>query len=117
MLKGISPVISPELLMTIAEMGHGDEIVIADAHFPGHTFNGNVVRADGLDIPQLSELGSAAEVQAFCEINYGLDLPMTDILPVRGAGAHPFFRAVRAETPLMRSTKAFPASILTPASL
>ena len=49
MLKGISPVVSPELLKTLAEMGHGDEIVISDAHFPGHTFNPRVVRADGID--------------------------------------------------------------------
>lgn len=48
MLKGISPVISPELLKILAEMGHGDEIVISDAHFPAHTFNEKVVRADGL---------------------------------------------------------------------
>ena len=44
MLKGISPVVSPDLLKTLAEMGHGDEIVIADAHFPGHTFNSRVLR-------------------------------------------------------------------------
>ena len=49
MLKGISPVVSPDLLKTLAEMGHGDEIVISDAHFPGHTFNARVIRADGLD--------------------------------------------------------------------
>lgn len=48
MLKGISPVISPDLLKTLAEMGHGDEIVFSDAHFPGHTFNANVLRADGI---------------------------------------------------------------------
>lgn len=48
MLKGISPVISPNLLKIMAEMGHGDEIVISDAHFPAHTFNSNVVRADGV---------------------------------------------------------------------
>ena len=47
MLIGISPVISPELLNAIYRMGHGDEIVLADAHFPGETFNGNVIRADG----------------------------------------------------------------------
>ncbi|MFD3190392.1 glutathione peroxidase [Sedimentitalea sp. HM32M-2] len=44
------------------------------------------------------ELDSAAEVRAFCALNYDLDLPMTDISPVRGAAAHPFYRAVRAET-------------------
>lgn len=53
MLKGISPCISPDLLKTLAEMGHGDEIVLADAHFPGHTFNGRVLRADGLAITTL----------------------------------------------------------------
>ena len=53
MLKGISPLISPELLKILAEMGHGDEIIFADAHFPGHTFNGRVVRADGLKIDAL----------------------------------------------------------------
>ena len=44
------------------------------------------------------ELATAAEVKDFCEVNFGLDLPMTDITPVRGAGAHPFYRALRAET-------------------
>ena len=48
MLKGISPVISPELIKTLAEMGHGDEIVVSDAHFPGHTLNARVIRADGI---------------------------------------------------------------------
>jgi L-fucose mutarotase len=53
MLKGISPVITPDLLKVLAEMGHGDELVLADAHFPGHTFGRRVLRADGLRIPQL----------------------------------------------------------------
>lgn len=35
MLKGISPFLSPDLLHALASMGHGDEIVLADAHFPG----------------------------------------------------------------------------------
>ena len=34
MLKGISPLLSPELLHILASMGHGDEIVLADANFP-----------------------------------------------------------------------------------
>ena len=56
MLKGISPVLSPELLMTLAEMGHGDEIVISDAHFPAHTFGrdgARVMRADGVGADRL----------------------------------------------------------------
>ena len=55
MLKGISPVISPELLKIMAEMGHGDEIVLADAHFPGHTLCKTIVRADGVRISDLLE--------------------------------------------------------------
>ena len=53
MLKGISPCISPDLLKVLAEMGHGDEIILADAHFPGHTVNPCVLRADGLDVTTL----------------------------------------------------------------
>ncbi len=55
MLKGISPLFSPDLLSAIYEMGHGNEILLADAHFPGNTYNNNVIRADGLRIPSLIE--------------------------------------------------------------
>lgn len=34
MLKGMPSILSPELLMILMEMGHGDEIVIADGNFP-----------------------------------------------------------------------------------
>ena len=53
MLIGISPVLSPELLALLCRMGHGDEIVLADAHFPGETFGRRVLRADGVRIPEL----------------------------------------------------------------
>jgi L-fucose mutarotase len=53
MLKGISPSVSPELLKAIAEMGHGDEIVLADAHFPGHSLNARTLRADGVSVVTL----------------------------------------------------------------
>ena len=53
MLKGISPLLSPELLAGLYRMGHGDEIVLADAHFPGEAVNRRVIRADGLRIAPL----------------------------------------------------------------
>lgn len=53
MLKGISPILSPQLLACLCEMGHGDFIVLADAHFPGHSVNQRVLRADGLRVPAL----------------------------------------------------------------
>jgi L-fucose mutarotase len=53
MLKGISPLISPELIYNLMRMGHGDELVLADAHFPGESLNKNIIRADGLKIAAL----------------------------------------------------------------
>ena len=53
LLKGISPAISPDLLKVLAEMGHGDEIVFSDAHFPAHTMNARVIRADGLGCDEI----------------------------------------------------------------
>lgn len=55
MLKGIPPIISPELLKTLCEMGHGDELVIADGNFPSQSVGKNavVVRADGHGVPEL----------------------------------------------------------------
>ena len=53
MLKGIAPCIGPAVLKVLAERGHGDEVMLADAHFPGHTMGARVLRADGLGIPAL----------------------------------------------------------------
>ncbi len=55
MLRGISPLISPDLLKTLHEMGHGDELLLADAHFPGHSLGQRVLRADGLAVTSLLE--------------------------------------------------------------
>jgi L-fucose mutarotase len=53
MLKGISPVLSPQLLAALCSMGHGDELVLADAHFPGQSLGPQVLRADGVKIADL----------------------------------------------------------------
>lgn len=55
MLKGISPRLSPDLLKTLDEMGHGDGLLLADAHFPGHSLGRHVLRADGLTASQMLE--------------------------------------------------------------
>ena len=47
MLKGIPSIISPELLKILMEMGHGDEIIIADGNFPGASLANKLVRLDG----------------------------------------------------------------------
>ena len=48
MLKNIPKIVSPQLLKVLCEMGHGDEIVIADGNFPAETYGQRVIRADGL---------------------------------------------------------------------
>ena len=48
MLKNIPKIISPELLKILSEMGHSDEIVIADANFPSESIGKRVIRADGI---------------------------------------------------------------------
>lgn len=55
MLKHISPLLSPELLKHLCEMGHGDELVIADGNFPSESVGKDtiVVRADGHGVPEL----------------------------------------------------------------
>ena len=57
MLKNIPPILSPELLKVLAEMGHGDRICIGDGNFPGASMakphNCVLVRADGHGVPAL----------------------------------------------------------------
>jgi len=53
MLKGIPTILSPELLKIMMEMGHGDEIVIADGNFPGANLARNLVRCDGNSVPEV----------------------------------------------------------------
>ena len=57
MLKGIDPIISPELLKVLCEMGHSDQLVIADGNFPAETMGKDaiVIRADGHGIPEMLE--------------------------------------------------------------
>jgi L-fucose mutarotase len=79
MLKGISPIISPDLLATLARMGHGDEIVLADAHFPADTYNNFVLRADGLGIPDLLEA-----ILPLFELDAYVNFPLIMMAPVEG---------------------------------
>ncbi|MEO9515105.1 MAG: RbsD/FucU domain-containing protein [Paracoccaceae bacterium] len=49
MLYNIDPILSPDLLHTLRAMGHGDEIVLADANFPAEALGPKCVRLDGAD--------------------------------------------------------------------
>lgn len=53
MLIGINPLLSPDLLSILRSMGHGDEIVIADANYPGFSTAKQLVRLDGISAPDV----------------------------------------------------------------
>lgn len=55
MLKGIPSILSPELLKVLMEMGHADEIVIADGNFPSASMAQRLIRADGHNVPDMLE--------------------------------------------------------------
>ncbi|MGH6993720.1 MAG: RbsD/FucU family protein [Caulobacteraceae bacterium] len=52
MLKGIDPLLGPELLAALRAMGHADEIVIVDANFPAVSHARRLIRLDGVDAPR-----------------------------------------------------------------
>jgi L-fucose mutarotase len=71
MLKGISKIISPELLKLLCEMGHGDEIVIADGNFPAATNAKRLVRADGIGgVEMLDAVLSVIPLDTYAEENF-----------------------------------------------
>lgn len=99
MLIGISPLINPELLAILHRMGHGDEIVLADAHFPGETYGQSVIRADGLKIADLLD----GILPLFALDDY-VENPLIMMAPVEGDNLDPtveeaYMRTVRKHRP------------------
>ena len=84
MLKGISPIISPALLEVLARMGHGDEIILADAHFPGESFCHRILRADGIHIPDL-----LSAILPLFELDSYVDHPLIMMGAVKGDDLDP----------------------------
>ena len=79
MLIGIAPFISPDLLAVLDRMGHGDEIVLADAFFPGDAFNQRVLRADGIRIPELLD-----GILALMNLDSYVESPLVMMQPAAG---------------------------------
>jgi L-fucose mutarotase len=74
MLKGIDPVLSPELLKVLCEMGHGDEVVLADANFTAESLGRGkiVLRLPGVDIRR-----ACAAVLSVFPLDSFVDQPVT----------------------------------------
>jgi L-fucose mutarotase len=79
MLIGVAPCISPDLLALLHRMGHGDEIVLADAFFPGDSCSSRVLRADGIPIPELLD-----GILALVNLDSYVETPVLMMAPVTG---------------------------------
>jgi L-fucose mutarotase len=84
MLKGIPRILSPDLLKTLMEMGHGDELVIADGNFPSASMAQRLLRADGHGVPELLE----AILKLF-PLDTFVDRPVTIMVVVPGHNYKP----------------------------
>ena len=93
MLKNISPILSPELLKVLCEMGHGDRICIGDGNFPGASMakpnNCVFLRADGHGVPELLDailqvipldeyVDQPALIMQVTEKDKGMEIPIWD---------------------------------------
>ena len=78
MLKTIPKTISPELMKILMEMGHGDEMVIADGNFPSASNAKRLVRADGLNAPPLLD-----DILKFFPLDAYVEFPVAlmDVVP------------------------------------
>lgn len=78
MLKGIPNILPPELLKILAEMGHGDELLIADGNYPAGCCPSRVVRCDGHGIPEILDA-----ILSLMPLDPYVEYPVTlmDILP------------------------------------
>lgn len=84
MLIGISPCISPDLLLALDRMGHGDEIILTDAFFPADTYAKRVIRADGIGVAVLLD-----GILRLMNIDDFVADPVTMMEPVPGDRADP----------------------------
>ena len=92
MLKGISSLLSPDLLKAIAQMGHGDEIVIGDGNFPADSMNQRCIRCDGHGVPEILD----AILQLF-PLDSFVEAPVTlmQVVPGTMAGDPPIWAEFR----------------------
>jgi len=84
MLKNIPSVLSPELMYVLMEMGHGDEIVLADGNFPAAANAQRLVRCDGHDVPELLEA-----ILKFLPLDIYVDNPVALMAVVPGDDTKP----------------------------
>ena len=84
MLKGIDPLLGPDLLHALAEMGHGDELTIVDANFPAVSTARRLIRIDGIGAPAV-----LSAVLTLLPLDTFTDMPAAVMAVVGDPGAVP----------------------------
>ncbi|AEJ60706.1 RbsD or FucU transport [Spirochaeta thermophila DSM 6578] len=84
MLIGIPPIVGPDLLYVLHRMGHGDELVLADAFFAGDTYGKRIVRMDGIRIAPLLDA-----ILSLIPIDTYVSDPVVMMQPVEGDSYDP----------------------------
>ncbi len=84
MLKGISPIVSPELIKILMEMGHGDELCIGDGNFPAASIAQRLVRLDGHGVNEVLHA-----ILALYPLDTYVDAPVTLMQVVPGDNVVP----------------------------
>ena len=96
MLKHIPAILSPDLFVALMRMGHGDDLVIADGHFPVESLGQRVIRADGHSVAAVLDA-----VLKFLPIDDFVNDPVKVMQPVDPATPEPAvwapFRTIIAE--------------------
>ena len=85
MLKGIDPIISPELIKILMEMGHGDELCIGDGNFPAASFAKRLVRLDGHGVSEVLDAILRLyplDTYVDCPVTLMEIVPGDDVVPV-----------------------------------
>jgi L-fucose mutarotase len=92
MLKGIPPILSPELLWALAAMGHGDELVIGDCNFPAESMGKRCIRSDGLGSTELLDA-----ILRFFPLDTFVEAPVTlmKVIPGTFEGEPPVWKEYR----------------------
>ncbi|MEH7273963.1 RbsD/FucU family protein [Neobacillus vireti] len=84
MLKGIPPILSPELMKVLMEMGHGDEIVLADGNFPAASHSSILLNGHGHSVPAF-----LSAILEFFPLDTYVTYPVMLMEPVEGDGKEP----------------------------
>jgi len=84
MLKGIPPILSPDLMHTLMTMGHGDDLILADGNFPADSHAQQIIRLDGHGVPEVLDA-----ILQFFPLDTFVDQPVGLMNPVDDQASEP----------------------------